>query len=98
MGVSVKLTSIDIRMATAVVTPKLKKNRPTRPLMNAIGRKMTTSESVVATTASAISFVAPRAASQGAHALFFHPAEDVLVHDDGVVDDDAHRQHQAPAS
>ena len=51
----------DIRIATAVVTPKLKKNRPTRPLMNAIGRKMTTSENVVASTARAISLRAPRA-------------------------------------
>src|SRR3954453_24017463 len=67
IGVSVKLTIMLIRMATAVVTPKLKKNRPTRPLMNAIGRKMTTSENVVARTARAISFVARKAASQAVY-------------------------------
>ena len=64
MGVRVKLTSIDMRMAMAVVMPKEKKKRPTRPDMKAMGRNMTTSEKVVAMTARAISRVAPSAASQ----------------------------------
>src|SRR5262245_35438339 len=46
--------------------PTHDKNRPTCPPMNAIGPKMTTSDNVVATTASAISCVALNAAS---HAL-----------------------------
>ena len=65
MGVKVKLTSIDIRMAKAMVNPKLYKNRPTIPLMKATGTNMTTRESVVAITASPISLVAATAASTG---------------------------------
>src|SRR3954452_24456718 len=63
IGVSVKLTAIEQRIETAHVTPNEKKNLPTRPDMNAIGKKITTSDSVVATTASVISLVAPSAAS-----------------------------------
>ncbi len=44
--------------------PKLLKKRPTRPDMNASGTKITRSESVVATTARAISLVAELAASR----------------------------------
>ncbi len=43
--------------AKATVSPKLEKNRPTIPPMNAIGTKITTSEMLVARTASAISRV-----------------------------------------
>src|SRR3954449_12393669 len=63
MGVRVKLTSMDIMMEMAVVIPKEKKKRPTRPDMKAMGRNITTSEKVVAMTARAISLVAPSAAS-----------------------------------
>ena len=52
-------------IATATVSPKLWKKRPTRPAMNATGRKMMTSESVVAMTARAISAVASEAARRG---------------------------------
>ena len=45
--------------------PKLWKKRPTRPAMKATGRKMTTSDSVVAMTARLISLVAPAAARIG---------------------------------
>ena len=82
-------------MANAIVRPKLWKNRPTCPSMKATGRKMTTSDSVVAMTASAISAVPPDAASMGVLAVLLHVAEDVLVDDHGVVDDDADGQHQA---
>ena len=61
-GVSVNDTKSDIMMATAVVMPKLWKKRPMRPSMNATGRKMITSDRVVAMTASAISAV-PRDAA-----------------------------------
>jgi hypothetical protein len=45
--------------------PKLNKNRPTMPSMNATGRKTAISESVVASTAGPISFVASIAALNG---------------------------------
>jgi hypothetical protein len=55
----------EIMIATATVSPKLWKKRPTRPAMNATGRKMMTSDSVVAMTARAISAVASDAARIG---------------------------------
>ena len=58
IGVSVNETNSDIMIATATVTPKLLKKRPTWPSMNATGRKMTTSDRVVASTARLISPVA----------------------------------------
>jgi hypothetical protein len=61
----VKETRSETMIATATVSPKLWKNRPTRPAMKATGRKMITSESVVAMTARAISAVPPEAASMG---------------------------------
>ena len=64
IGVSVNDTHSDTMIATAIVIPKLRMNRPAIPDMNATGRKMTTSENVVAITAMPISLVAPRAASQ----------------------------------
>ena len=57
IGVSVKLTSIETRMANAIVQPNGLMNRLAYPFMNAIGRKITTSDSVVAMTASATSRV-----------------------------------------
>jgi hypothetical protein len=65
IGVSVKLTSIDTRIANAIVQPNGLMNRLAYPLMNAIGRKITTSDSVVAITASATSRVPWMAASNG---------------------------------
>ena len=47
--------------------------------MNDTGTKMTTSEKVVAMTASPMSAVASRAASNGPHLLLLHEAEDVLA-------------------
>ena len=60
----VKDTNQLIAIAKATVAPKLLKNRPIRPPMNTIGMKITSSESVVADTASAISRVADEAASR----------------------------------
>ena len=66
MGVSVndtrRLTSTD----TAAVRPNWYRNRPDTDDMNDTGTKMTTSENVVAMTASPMSAVAARAASNGA--------------------------------
>ncbi len=65
IGVRVKLTSIDTMIANAIVQPNGLMNRLAYPLMNAIGRKITTSDSVVAMTASATSRVPSIAASKG---------------------------------
>ena len=65
IGVSVKLTSIDTRIANAIVKPKLVMKRPTMPPMNPTGTKIATSDSVVASTARPISRVASIAACAG---------------------------------
>lgn len=65
IGVSVKLTAMLSSTVNPTTNPKLLKKRPTCPDMNAIGAKITASDSVVASTASAISFVATLAASHG---------------------------------
>ena len=62
--------------------------------MNAIGRKITTSERLVASTARAISRVPLPRAAIAVHAVLFHVPEDVLVDDHRVVDHDADRQDQ----
>ena len=53
---------MEISTAKAIVMPKGKKNRPTMPLVKAVGRKTATTESVVASTARPISLVANSAA------------------------------------
>ena len=95
IGVSVNETNRLIITAKATVSPKLEKNRPTIPPMNAMGTKMTTSEMLVARTASAISRVPLRDADMRVHAVFFHVPEDVFMNDHRVVDHDADRQDQA---
>src|SRR5215831_7731757 len=65
IGVSVKLTSIDTMIEKAMVQPNGLMKRFAYPFMNAIGRKITTSDSVVAMTASATSRVPSIAASKG---------------------------------
>ena len=62
IGVSVKATSNDTIMAIAMVQPKEFTYFRAYPLMNAMGRKIITSERVVAMTAKPISFVASIAA------------------------------------
>ena len=69
-------------------------NLPTMPLIIATGRKMITRLSVVASTASPISRVPCNRRLHRRQLLLFHEAEDVLEHDDRVVDDDADHQHQ----
>jgi hypothetical protein len=44
MGVSVKLTNSDTRMAKAMVMPKLERNRPGMPPRKLTGRNTATSE------------------------------------------------------
>jgi hypothetical protein len=65
MGVRVNATSSDTMIANVAVRPKEFQNFPTRPPMKATGRKITTSEIVVAVTAREISLVPEMAASKG---------------------------------
>ena len=65
MGVRVKETNRLIMTAKATVRPKLLKNLPTIPPMNAIGTKITTRERLVASTAKAISEVPSREPEHG---------------------------------
>ena len=95
IGVSVKLTSSETMIANDIVSATLLKNRPGMLCINATGRKITTSESVVAMTARPISLVASIAASNGLIALLLDVPEDVFEHHDRVVDDDADRKRQA---
>lgn len=62
MGVSVNEVNKLMPTANATVMPKLLKKRPIMPPMKATGRKITTSDKLVAITARAISFVPWRAA------------------------------------
>ena len=48
VGVKVKATKSEIKIAKAIVRPNEFMNRPTIPVMNATGKKTATRESVVA--------------------------------------------------
>ena len=65
MGVNVKLTNMDMRMATVAVTPNSKSIRPVTLDRNETGKKTITKEMVVAKTASPISRVPSMAACLG---------------------------------
>ena len=65
IGVSVKLTSSETRIANDIVRAMDLKNRPGMLCINATGRKITTSDRVVAITAMPISLVASIAAACG---------------------------------
>ena len=57
MGSRVKLTNIEIKTATTMVSPNSWKNLPMIPPIKPIGRNTATMENVVASTASPISSV-----------------------------------------
>ena len=60
-----KATRSETTIAKLTVSPKLRQNRPTRPPMNATGKKIAIRETVVATTGRTISLAPVTAASQG---------------------------------
>ena len=62
--------------------------------MNATGRNTAISDSVVASTGRPISRVAEHRRRERLHALLLDEAEDVLEHDDRVVDHDADRERE----
>ena len=65
IGVSTKLTTSEMKIENAIVSPNEFMKRPTMPPMNATGMKTTMSESVVAMTARPISLVPSSAAVNG---------------------------------
>ena len=65
IGVSVKETISETKMAKAAVSPKDDMKRPTMPPMNPTGTNTASRENVVASTARPISFVPWMAASNG---------------------------------
>ena len=65
IGVRLKLTISDTRIATVAVTPKEKRKRPEIDDINDTGRKTTTKLKVVAVTAMPMSLVASIAAWRG---------------------------------
>jgi len=58
--------------------------------MKAMGRKIITSERVVAITASPISLV-PRSKQERGLFPLFHESKNIFENDDGIVDDDCPR-------
>ena len=94
IGVSVSATNAENPTAAATVTPNSPNNRPVSPVMNDTGTNTAISTSVVAMTAKPISREPLIAASTGGLAALDAP-HDVLEHDDGVVDDEADREHRA---
>ena len=94
IGVRVKETSKLTSTATAAVRPNWYRKRPEMLDMKETGTKMTTRLKVVAMTARPdLRRGGPRGLKRP-HLLLLDEAEDVLQHDDGVVDDNAHHQHQ----
>ena len=93
MGVSEIDTKPEIRIATPIVTANSWKRRPTIPPMKSMGMKTAASEIVIDRIVKPISFDPLNAASHRRLALL-HVADDVLEHDDGVVDDEADRQRE----
>ena len=93
MGVRVRETTPEIRMATVMVTANSCSIRPSMPAMNSTGIKTATSEIVMEMIVKPISFEPAQAASMRRFAML-HVADDVLQHDDGVIDHETDRQGQ----
>ena len=97
-GVTVNETNSEVSVATVTTRPNSRRNRPTEPGKNEIGKNTTTSTSVITIAATPISRAA--ADRRGLLGLLAAAAVafDVLEHDDRVVDQDAddqrHRQQR----
>ena len=85
-----RLTSTEV----ATVSAKGRNHSPAPPPMKATGMNTAMIENVVAVTASPISAV-PIARRGHAVGAALHVADDVLAHDDRVVDQHADRERQA---
>ena len=90
-------TKPEIRIATAIVTANSRNTRPTMPPISSTGMNTAISENVIAMMVKPISLRALERRLERPHAAL-DVADDVLQHDDGVVDDEADRQASAPAA
>ncbi len=86
--------SAEAAMAIVTTTANSLNMRPTTPPMSSTGMNTATSESVIERMVKPISPDALERRLERRHALL-DVADDVLEHDDGVVDDEADRQRQA---
>ena len=93
IGARVSETKAEAAMAMVTVTANSWNTRPTTPPMSRTGMNTATSDTVIDRMVKPISPLPFSAASNGRHALL-DVADDVLEHDDGVVDHQAHRQGQ----
>ena len=94
IGASVKLTSSDTAMAKDIVRPKLLMKRPTMPLRKATGMKTASSDKRGGHDREADLARAIDGRIMRRLLLLLEMPEDVLHHDDGVIDHDAHRQRE----
>ena len=97
IGVRLIDTKPDTRIATPIVTANSCSSRPTMPPMNSTGMNTAASDSVIETIVNAISFD-PLSAAVMASSPMLHVPDDVLEHDDRIVDDEADRQASAPSA
>ena len=95
MGVSVNDTNADAAIATVTTTANSLKMRPMIPPISSTGMNTATSDTVIDMIVKPISRLPFSAASKGSEPFLLHVAIDVLQHDDGIVDHEAHRQRQA---
>ena len=94
IGVSVSDTNIEARIATVTTTANSLKMRPITPPISSTGMNTATSEIEIEMMVKPISRAPLNAASNGGKPVLLHMPEDVLQHDDRVVDDQADRQRQ----
>ena len=93
IGVSVSETKAEATIAIVTTIANSLKMRPTTPPISRTGMNTATSETVIEMMVKPISRLPLSAASNRRHALL-DVADDVLQHDDGVVDDQADRERQ----
>ena len=87
-------TKLEKATAAAMVRANSENSRPMSPSRNAIGTKTEIRTTVVATTANPTWRVPVEGRDERRFAEFTDAADDVLEHDDGIVDDEADCQHQ----
>ena len=93
IGVSDSETKPETRIATPIVTANSRKSRPMMPPMKRTGMNTAASEIVIDRIVKPISFDPLSAASKTPLAALDVP-DDVLEHDDRVVDDEPDRERQ----
>ena len=94
IGVSVSETNVEATIAIVTTTANSLKMRPMTPPISSTGMNTATSEIVIEMMVKPISRAALQRRLEGREAVLLDVADDVLEHDDGVVDDEADRQRQ----